>query len=86
MSPYITTRFERVPLTVTKNVPCEVCGKKVRRQRTFEQTINPWNKATNGEVKSFKDIYPELEAEAATWKAEPEVHTKCAEGGTSNGR
>ncbi|WP_030292290.1 hypothetical protein [Streptomyces katrae] len=77
MSPYRTTRFERVPLTATKTVPCEICGKKIRRQRTFEQTISPFNKTTAGEVKSYQDIYPELEAKAEAWKTEPEVHTKC---------
>lgn len=86
MTPYITTRFERVPLTAIKSASCEVCGKKVRRQRTFEQTINPFNKTVAGEMKSYKDIYPELEAKAEAWKSEPEVHAKCVEGGASDGR
>ncbi|MGW6946124.1 hypothetical protein ACWGHD_04275 [Streptomyces xanthophaeus] len=86
MTSYTTTRFERVPLTATKSVPCEVCGRKLRRQRTFEQTISPFNKTADGEVKSYRHIYPELEAEAAAWKAEPEIHTKCAEDGASDGR
>ena len=77
MTTYTTIRFQRVPLTATKSVPCAVCGKKVRRQRTFEQTINPFNKTSDGQVKTFKHIYPELEAEAAAWKAEPETHAKC---------
>lgn len=69
--------FERVPLTATKNVPCAGCGKKIRRQRTFEQTINPFNKNADGSVKDYADIYRELEAKADAWKAEPEIHTAC---------
>jgi hypothetical protein len=78
----ITTRFERVPLTVKKSVPCTVCGKKVRRQRTFEQTRNPWNRNAAGQPKSYADIYRELDAKGAAWKAEPETHAGCEpEGG-----
>lgn len=74
---YTTYRFERVPLTATKSVPCTGCGKKVRRQRTFEQTRNPFNKNADGSVKDYADIYRDLNAEADAWKAEPETHTKC---------
>lgn len=79
-----THRFERVPLTATKNVPCEGCGKKVRRQRTFEQTISPFNHV-NGIPKSRIVILSELEIRSEAWKDEPEAHTKCAEGGASDG-
>ncbi|MGQ4513624.1 hypothetical protein [Streptomyces sp. DW26H14] len=70
-------RFERVPLTAVKSAPCTVCGKKVRRQRTFEQTLNPFNKNADGTVKTYADIYRELDADADAWKAEPETHPKC---------
>lgn len=75
----ITTRFERVPLTVKKSVPCTECGKAVRRQRTFEQTRNPWNKNADGRPKTYADIYRELGAKGDAWKDEPETHPKCAE-------
>ena len=74
-----TYRFERVPLTVHKSVPCTGCGKKVRRQRTFEQTRNPFNKNADGFPKSYGDIYRELNEEGDAWKAEPETHPKCVE-------
>ncbi|MFE3657219.1 hypothetical protein [Streptomyces sp. NPDC059165] len=79
-----TYRFQPVPWTAKKSVPCTVCGKKVRRQRTFEQTLNPFNKTADGRVKTIKDIYPELQAKAAAWQAEPETHPKC-EAGESRG-
>ncbi|MCP3820124.1 hypothetical protein NLX86_19085 [Streptomyces sp. A3M-1-3] len=74
---YTTTRFERVPLTATKSVPCTGCGKKVRRQRTFEQTINPYNKNADGIPKSRIDILHELKTQADAWQAVAETHTKC---------
>lgn len=72
-----TYRFERVPLTVHKSVNCTVCGKKVRRQRTFEQTRNPFNKNEDGTVKNYADIYRELGEEGDAWKAKPETHPQC---------
>lgn len=75
-----TYRFERVPWTAKESVPCTVCGKKVRRQRTFEQTLNPFNKTADGRVKTIKDIYPELRAKADAWKNEPETHDACQTG------
>ena len=66
------TKFERVQLAATKSVPCTGCGKKVRRQRTFEQMLNPFNKNADGTVKEFADIWRELEAEADEWKVQPQ--------------
>ena len=72
-----TYRFERVPWTAKKTVPCTVCGKNIRRQRTFEQTLNPFNKTADGRVKTIKDIYPELSAKAEDWQQQPETHDTC---------
>ena len=72
-----TYRFEEVPRQFTKSVPCTVCGRKVRRQRTFSQTINPFNKNAAGQVKTFGEIYTELAEKGEAWQAEPETHTKC---------
>lgn len=72
-----TYRFEKVPLTATKSVPCTICGKKVRRQRTFMQTINPFNKHTDGIPKSRVDILRELKAQADDWETAAETHPKC---------
>ncbi|WP_032914762.1 hypothetical protein [Streptomyces sp. NRRL B-11253] len=79
---YVTHRFERIPLTAKKSVPCTGCGKKIRRQRTFEQTLTPFNKNADGAIKDYAVIYRELEAMAAKWQAEPETHPAC-EGGAA---
>lgn len=38
-----------------------------RRQRTFSQTINPFNKNKNGKVKTRGEIHLELHKEADAW-------------------
>ncbi|MBP2581860.1 hypothetical protein J3A78_002338 [Streptomyces sp. PvR006] len=72
-----TYRFEQVPLTAKKSVPCTICGKQVRRQCTFMQTISPFNKHPDGIPKSRIDILQELKAQANKWETAAETHPKC---------
>ena len=60
--------FEVVKLTGYKKFYC-TCGKKVARQRTFDQTINPWNKNDQGTIKSRHEILVELRAEIVKWQS-----------------
>ena len=65
----ITTRikFETVKRTARKTVIVD--GKKRKRQKTFEQTINPFNKNPDGSVKTRADIIKELNSECRKWEA-----------------
>lgn len=74
-----TIRFRELTHRATKNLPCPGRGKKVRRARTFGQTLNPFNKNADGTVKTAKDIYAELAARAEAWKTEPVMCTPCTE-------
>lgn len=74
-----TITFEEVTRRAAKNLPCPDCGKKVRRQTTFMQTINPWNKNAAGEPKTRQEIQDELKADAAAWVQEPVRCTACRE-------
>jgi hypothetical protein len=73
----VTTRFEVVKLYAEKNLPCPGCGKKTRRRRTFEGTINPWNVNADGSVKTRREVYLDLQSQAAEWKRIPERHNAC---------
>lgn len=75
----VTIRFRELSVQAHKNLPCPVCGKKVRRQRTFTQTLNPFNRNADGVVKTPKEIYAELDERAGAWKAEAVVCTPCSE-------
>jgi predicted RNA-binding Zn-ribbon protein involved in translation (DUF1610 family) len=76
-----TVRFQPVKQRVTKNLPCPDCGKNVKRQTTFEQTLNPWNKNTDGDPKSAMEIHAELKVAADAWRAEPVQCKSCRESG-----
>ena len=69
--------FDEVKRRATKNLPCPTCGKKVRRSTTFMQTVNPYNKLPNGDIKHPVHIRTELAAEAAVWVTKPVICSKC---------
>ncbi len=72
-----TYRFREIKHQASKSLPCPACGKKLRRQRTFGQTLNPFNKNADGQVKTELEIVRELNATAAEWETEPESHPAC---------
>lgn len=70
----VTTRFEVVEQYHEKNLPCPGCGKRVKRRRTFEATINPWNVNADGHPKTRHEIHDDLREQALAWKQQPEPH------------
>jgi len=72
-----TVNFEKVSLTAIKSCKCKGCGKTIRRQKKFYQTINPFNKNKDGRVKTRKEILKELKERIATWNLQDEWHEKC---------
>jgi hypothetical protein len=74
-----TYRFQEVPLYAQKSVPCSGgCGKKLRSQRKFSQTLNPFNKDAEGRPKTSLQIYAELSAQAQEWKTAAEMCAACS--------
>lgn len=69
--------FRELKRRASKLVACAVCGAKVKRQRTFMQTLNPWNKNADGTVRSPEDIWRALDTEAGEWAVQPETCRKC---------
>lgn len=65
-------KFEKVKLTAKKTIINEN-GKKKIVQKTFFQTINPWNKNMSGIrkglIKNTDDILKELKEEIKIWKS-----------------
>lgn len=76
-----TEKYETVKLTGYKAVPCLGCGKMMKRQRTFSQTLNPWNKSkvNQGHLKRRDEIIDELKVKIEEWKKTPAMHEACAE-------
>lgn len=69
----VVTTYEPVRVQVTKAMPCPACGRKVRRQRTFQQTINPWNKNADGTVKTSFEVLRAVRIQAKEWQEQPET-------------
>jgi len=74
----IVTTYDVVSYPATKTLRCPICGNRVRRQRTFRQTLNPFNRTANGTLKTRGQILRELGSEAAAWAKIPEPHRMCA--------
>jgi hypothetical protein len=73
-----TIRFQEFARQGQKSLRCPGCGKKVRRQRTFSMTLNPWNKdPETGLPRARRQIWDALGADVAEWQAKPEKCTPC---------
>lgn len=64
-------KFEKVKLKAKKTI-IDKNGKKKTIQKTFFQTINPWNKNMSGLriglIKNSDDILKELKEDIKAWK------------------
>jgi hypothetical protein len=69
--------FDVVKWQASKTVKCLSCGKTLKRAKTFDQSINPFNKNAQGEPKSRAEILIELKARAAEWGTKPEYCHNC---------
>lgn len=70
--------FQEVSFTGYKNVFCSGgCGRKLKRQKKFWQTLNPFNKNPDGSIKDRRDILDALGVERNKWLDEPELCIHC---------
>lgn len=72
-------RFEQIKQQAKKRVPCDECGKKVTRQKTFTMTENPFNKNPDGTVRTRYEIREALLEKKREWEAKQdgELCTPC---------
>lgn len=68
--------FEPIRSTWTKSGLCPVCGRRVRRSKTFEQTLNPFNRNALGEPKTRDQIWDELRDKGRAWVPDF-THWRC---------
>lgn len=47
-----------------------VDGKKKRQQKTFEQTVNPFNKNPDGTIKTYEQVLESVNAVRDAWVEE----------------
>lgn len=72
-----TLTFRAVRTSRRRSGKCVVCGKSVTRVRSFEHTVNPFNRTEDGEVKTYDQVLADVNAEADAWKP-LFLHARCA--------
>ena len=70
--------FERIRCAHPKTGNCPVCGRRVTKSQTFEQTVNPFNRNEDGSVKTREQVRADVHAEAEAWQPDFR-HEKCKE-------
>ena len=74
-----TIRFDEISTSCSSTGNCPVCGKRVRRSRTFAQTVSPFNRNPDGTVRTRAQISAAVLAERSAWVPDF-THEACAEG------
>lgn len=73
-----TVSFQEITLRGAKSVKCAGnCGRTLKRQRKFWQTLNPFNKNACGQIKGVAEIRVELENERKAWLLDEEFCKYC---------
>jgi hypothetical protein len=70
-------RFRELRHMEKRFIRCTSCRKRMTRQMTFTQTVNPFNKNADGEPASPAEIYANLRAEGAKWQPDDELCRTC---------
>ena len=60
------TTYDRVTYTAVVPTRCG-CGRRGRVQKTFGQTVNPFNKNPDGSVKTKAQVLRSVTAQAEEW-------------------
>lgn len=58
--------FDVIKASATKKGKC-FCGKRLTRSKTFEHTVNPFNKNPDGSVKTREEVYRDVQQKAKDW-------------------
>ena len=64
-------KFPVIKVKATRAVRCQGCKKPMTRTKTFECTINPFNKNSDGSIKSASEVREQAQALADKWNPEP---------------
>lgn len=73
-----TYRFQVVRRTAEQVGYCPVCGKRVRRSTTFENTVNPYNRNVDGSVKTPAEVAENVKKLVKEWVPDF-THGRCRE-------
>lgn len=72
-----TNHFRPVKTRRVRTGSCPTCGRKVQRSKTFENTVNPFNRNDDGTVRTPEQVRAHVNDLADAW--EPDFHHEtCA--------
>lgn len=71
-------KFKVMKATARRTVKCK-CGKTATRSKTFECTINPFNRNEDGSVKNAAEVQRQAQEQADKWQPPAYVCTQCSE-------
>ena len=69
--------FPSVKHTEKRRGMCARCRKVCIRSKTFEHTVNPFNKHPDGTVKTHQEVQADVRAEGIAWAKTPLVCKGC---------
>lgn len=69
--------FPAVKHTEKRSGACSRCGKKCSRSKTFERTVNPFNRNPDGSEKTHAEVQADNREDAKRWAAQPLVCKGC---------
>ena len=69
-------KFEKVQARRSLLGKCDECGRYVQRRRTFEMTVNPFNRNEDGSVRTREEVKAAVVAEADAWQPDF-THEAC---------
>ena len=60
-------RFPTIKMQRSTSGACPICGKRVRRSRTFEATVNPFNQNADGTIKTPDEVRAQVREKSDAW-------------------
>lgn len=73
--------YEVIKIKAQKHIKCAICRTWITRSTTFMQTLNPFNKKADGNVKSREEIMAELNVRRNQWiQLDEKYYCKNCEG------
>lgn len=74
--PTYTIHYDRVTTKRQHRGVCSECGKTTTRSRTFEQTVNPFNRNDDGSVRTRREVWLAVNVKADEWVPDF-THERC---------
>jgi len=76
----VTYVYERITARGRRSGTCDVCGKPAQRSRTFENTVNPFNRNADGTVRTRTEVRANVSRLAREWELGQVRHAGCEAG------